>query len=960
MLVPGLLVLLAMFAVVSYLNETPYAGFELQDRPLPVIGDPAPEPFRPGDVPLLVNTRPIQEIGDWRAATGEISPGDPAQVVVSRQGTKIRLTAEGRVLQRVTIGFRPESTVVTVLSAPDVPQLSSGDRVLSIAGRPMDGFTGGDLPSFLGPLDSDRLPLVILSSGNIRILLIDKEAFAGLTLAVNPKYPVYISEIRADVGLTIAAGDQLLSIDGRPVWNSTSVNKYIRDKSFNDELILNIRAGDEFRTLITEIGFSQWDRRYAGNLLYLLCLVFGFILSSLILFQMGDLLLAALQSLFFSAFSGLLLAEWQVLYPGGPLEMPWLIPVLAVFPLLLILLLTHFPIPLHRIRKKRWWWLFLGAWWAFCGATYTLDTLPVTTLFSALKIGAVWLAVLLLAFSFSVLLGTREIYQRLPFRIIYSGLALGIVLPLGGFFISALYPAALLTTVPALMVFSGLNAPLTMLYSNIRKQVLYTDTIFKKSLAYTLVSGIILFAYFLIVIRLGKYLHGLLNLDNIWVMLVFLMLAAFLVEPMKNVVTRVINRLFYRSQVSSQEFVLDISRQLNYLMDLPSILDLTLNRICDAAHLGGGYVLVRESDAEILECKAAREPEIERLQEIKLPLDWEIIRWIRENREPIELFDRRNYKKFQELPAMETGLLDRLKVSVIAPLFSRNELLGALLLKRKLSGELYTSDDLGVLSILCSQAAIALDNAMFREREKAMLHSSYQQKRLALMGQMAANIAHEIRNPLVAIKGLGKLVQDNLAEENKLKKHMHVLNSEVTRLQNVVSELVRFVRPSDLKKSEFDLNRLVEDTVQLYAEEIRKNSVQLDVAPQDGPLLVEADPEKVKQVLINLLQNALEAVPRGGHIRVETGLARPGEYMDIYSTLAILRVWDSGPAIDPELHAKIFEPFFTSKGSGTGLGLAIVKDIMEEHGGSVSLIQNGEQQKYFEVRFPVEAMSGGA
>jgi signal transduction histidine kinase len=687
--------------------------------------------------------------------------------------------------------------------------------------------------------------------------------------------------------------------------------------------------------------------------------VFGFILSSFILFQMKDVILAVLQSLYFASFSFLLLADWKLFFPGAPLEMSWLLPGLALLPLTLVMLVCQFPIPLHLLKKKRWLWSLLAVWWIFCALAYIVDRVTPELVLTALKIGGLWSAALLVGFSFSVLNKTRETYQRFPFRIIYIGLILGIWLPLAAFFIHALFPSSLLTAIPSLMIFASLNVPLILLYSNIRKQVLYTDTIFKKSLAYTLVSAIILFAYFLIVVRLGEYLHGLLNIENIWVMLVFLMLAAFLVEPLKNIVTRLINRLFYRSQVNSQEFVLDISRQLNYLMDLPSILELTLNRICDAAHLGGGYVLLKESAGELLECKAARESEIENIQEVRFPLDWHVIQWVEEVRGPIEMFDRRNFRKFRELPEEEIEFIGKLRISVIAPLYSRNELLGILLLKRKLSGELYTSEDLGVLSILCSQAAIALDNAMFREREKAIMHSSYQQKRLALMGQMAANIAHEIRNPLVAIKGLGKLVHDNLSEENKLKKHMHVLNSEVTRLQNVVSELVRFVRPSDLKKSEMDLNRLVEETLQLYMEEFRRNSISLDLNRHDGALMVEADPEKVKQVLINLLQNALEAVSDGGRISVETFLAKPEEFMDIYSTQAILRVGDSGAPISEELHAKIFEPFFTSKRSGTGLGLAIVKDIMEEHSGSVALVQNGGQ-KYFEVRFPVEAMVGGA
>jgi two-component system sensor histidine kinase HydH len=222
---------------------------------------------------------------------------------------------------------------------------------------------------------------------------------------------------------------------------------------------------------------------------------------------------------------------------------------------------------------------------------------------------------------------------------------------------------------------------------------------------------------------------------------------------------------------------------------------------------------------------------------------------------------------------------------------------------------------------------------------------------------MSAAIAHEIRNPLVAVKGLGQLVEQSFAEGDARAQHMKILNTEVNRLQNVVSELVRFARPTELNKEATDLNRCIQDALDLYGEEFRNRGITARFERPAGEVVVHADPEKIKQVIINLIQNSLEALPAGGVIRLETRLQRSGGFENLYNTRATITMQDNGSGIPPEIREKIFEPFFSAKKSGTGLGLAIARSIVEEHGGEIAASDGPEGGASFEIHLPLATPS---
>ncbi len=208
---------------------------------------------------------------------------------------------------------------------------------------------------------------------------------------------------------------------------------------------------------------------------------------------------------------------------------------------------------------------------------------------------------------------------------------------------------------------------------------------------------------------------------------------------------------------------------------------------------------------------------------------------------------------------------------------------------------------------------------------------------LAVIGELAAGIAHEIRNPLASISGSIQVLNDSLSKEGTHinKRLMEIVLREINRLNNLVNDFLLFARPRRTEIEGVDLNQLIIDTLDIF-----KNSQdwsQLDVETRFfGPLKINSDPQQLKQVFWNIFLNACEAMPLGGLVRVSTEKFGKhngrGESID----QVIIKVEDNGPGIDPKVINDIFKPFSTAKKDGSGLGLAIVKRIIEGFGGEIS------------------------
>lgn len=213
--------------------------------------------------------------------------------------------------------------------------------------------------------------------------------------------------------------------------------------------------------------------------------------------------------------------------------------------------------------------------------------------------------------------------------------------------------------------------------------------------------------------------------------------------------------------------------------------------------------------------------------------------------------------------------------------------------------------------------------------ERTMMEQRLQQsERMATVGELAAYIAHEIRNPLMAMGGFAKVLLKDESIDEAGRQKIRIIFEESERLDKLLKSILSFVRSKDVEKNKIDINRIAADAMQLLSLgcQLQDIHVELDLDPE-APFGV-GGAEQIRQCLINVVKNSMEAMPDGGKIKISTGVS--GKYV-------WLEVRDNGPGINDEIRAQVFDPFYSSKINGNGLGLPMVKKIMEEFGGEVEL-----------------------
>ncbi|NLI77160.1 MAG: HAMP domain-containing protein [Candidatus Riflebacteria bacterium] len=222
----------------------------------------------------------------------------------------------------------------------------------------------------------------------------------------------------------------------------------------------------------------------------------------------------------------------------------------------------------------------------------------------------------------------------------------------------------------------------------------------------------------------------------------------------------------------------------------------------------------------------------------------------------------------------------------------------------------------------------------------------YHADKLSSIGQLAASVAHEIKNPLASIKTLGQLLQEETPPVDTRREYIDVIVSEVDRLNGVVEQLLKYARPEGSSFRRVKLSEVIDPVLALVHHESERHRVVLETGFDPG-LEVFVDAEKIKQVFLNLIFNAIQAFADGGRVMIR-GFLDPG------SPWTILQVEDNGPGIPADHLARVFEPFFTTKQRGTGLGLAIVKKIIDLHGGKIEVKSRPQEGTTFTMYLPFE------
>lgn len=205
-------------------------------------------------------------------------------------------------------------------------------------------------------------------------------------------------------------------------------------------------------------------------------------------------------------------------------------------------------------------------------------------------------------------------------------------------------------------------------------------------------------------------------------------------------------------------------------------------------------------------------------------------------------------------------------------------------------------------------------------------------ERLAAMGTAAAHVAHEIKNPLMVIGGFAQQVLRSVKKDDKTKQKLITITNEVRRLEDFLQDIGHFAKDIKPQKEKLNINDSVEEVITFLEDELAERRIAVHLKTSPEPMYVLADPDQVKQVLLNIVKNAMEAMPKGGHLTVTT--RNNGK--------ALIEIIDTGSGIAQDALSKVFNPFFTTKKAGTGLGLAICHNIITAHNGDIAIRSEGE------------------
>ena len=294
---------------------------------------------------------------------------------------------------------------------------------------------------------------------------------------------------------------------------------------------------------------------------------------------------------------------------------------------------------------------------------------------------------------------------------------------------------------------------------------------------------------------------------------------------------------------------------------------------------------------------------------------------------------------------------------VIAPLVAGNRAIGLIVADNKYNHAPIWHDNIELLSIFAVQAALSIEScnslSMVRDQMgkiKSRQDAIIESEKLAAVGRIAAHIAHEIRNPLVTVGGYARRILQQTKTMVKggdsIRQAAAVILQETERLEKILSNVMDFTRPSTYIIEYNNLNDIIMDTYSLLKNVFQERKIECVLDLKSDIPLIKSDYNQLKQVVLNLYQNAMDAMEQGGKIETVS-------FLEPVSNKVVILVRDNGSGIKEEHIERLFEPFFTTKVTGVGLGLAVVKKIINDHNGEITVHSGPEGGTEFRIEFVV-------
>jgi signal transduction histidine kinase len=305
------------------------------------------------------------------------------------------------------------------------------------------------------------------------------------------------------------------------------------------------------------------------------------------------------------------------------------------------------------------------------------------------------------------------------------------------------------------------------------------------------------------------------------------------------------------------------------------------------------------------------------------------------------------------------GLLSP-KGFAVVPIVTERKTLGVLVADNLITGEPILDEDVTALQTFANEAAMQIENLILQKeivlklQELEHVHNLLRENQnyllthehLTDMGKLATTVAHEIKTPLITIGGYARRSLNNLKNLKPDPHDLEIIISEVERLEKLISGILDYSKETKLFLAKVDLNRIVQETLEVLEEKLKSSNIQLKTKFSKDIKELELDPQRIRQVLFNLIANAIEAMPQGGNLTIITQKKKNSVRLEIE---------DAGKGISKEEMKNLFIPFYTTKPKGSGLGLAVSKKIIADHKGTIEVQSRVNTGTKFTIVLPVDS-----
>src|SRR5580704_1742366 len=380
------------------------------------------------------------------------------------------------------------------------------------------------------------------------------------------------------------------------------------------------------------------------------------------------------------------------------------------------------------------------------------------------------------------------------------------------------------------------------------------------------------------------------------------------------------------SSLNLQEILQRVTRDACHLMD---------TKVCS--------LMLVNPTRELLELRACHGAGTKYLRRPPLPVSDSLIGFVVRRRKPLRIFNVQTHDDYRHTEmAREEGLVSLLSV----PMIVNDMAIGALNVYSATAYH-FSNQDIKTLSALANLAAVAIENARLHEKVVDVEEQLRHNERLSTLGLLAAEVAHEIRNPLTVMKMLFHSLDLQFPPEDPRARDAEIMAEKMDQLNKIVDHLLGYARSTEPMLESVDVNDLLDDVLLLTRQKLSQQKIELVRKFGEGLPKVRADRGQIEQACLNLILNAADAMVRGGTLTV--GSARQNEP----SSAVVLSFTDTGMGMAPEKQKQIFEPFLTTKAHGTGLGLAIVQKIVESHSGKIEVKSAPKKGTTFRIFLPV-------